>query len=103
MLFAISLFLTLFSIFLSNSGLAQPAYIAKVIIKQNLNINENDLINKFNDIIIKNNLYFNKWNKKIDNVKLILQKLSILLIKMKIDKNKRDDIIGRVRKSYEDY
>jgi len=88
---------------LSNSGLAQPAYIAKVIIKQNLNINENDLISKFNDIIIKNNLYFNKWNKKIDNVKLILQKLSILLIKMKIDKNKRDDIIGKVRKNYEDY
>ncbi len=89
-----------------NSGLTPPAYIAKIIINEKLNINVDETINEFNKIIIDKKLYFNKWNDKIDNVKLILRNLKILLIKMQkmhINTKERDDIIGKIQKSYENY
>ncbi|AAT42661.1 type I restriction endonuclease subunit R [Picrophilus oshimae] len=85
-----------------NSGLMPPAYIAKVIM-DNMNINSTGMINKFNDEIKEKGFYFNGWNKKSDNIKALLRALNSLLIKNKFEKNVRDDIIDKVRKSYEEY
>lgn len=85
-----------------NSGLMLPAYIAKVIM-DNMNINNTDIINKFNDEIKKKGLYFNGWNRKSDNIKALLRALNSLLIKNKLEKNVRSDIIDKVSKSYEKY
>jgi type I restriction enzyme R subunit len=85
-----------------NSGLMPPAYIAKVIM-DNMNINNAGMINKFNDEIKKEGWYFNGWNRKSDNKKALLRALNSLLIKNKLEKNVRSDIIDKVSKSYEKY
>lgn len=86
----------------NNSGLTKPASIAKLIM-EDMNINNMYIINEFNKQIKENKLYFTGWNKKSDNIKKLLIILNKLLIQNKFEKKMRNDIIDKVKKSYEVY